>query len=101
MTFWPQMCRTYKELKSLDMEESSSSGNSKRIPQSAKATLSTRSPISDGSRNSMDRINGSGISPVTSNLSSKRITEILSEKNQSTRIESFREEEKVIKIDES
>ncbi|KAL2331992.1 hypothetical protein Fmac_019573 [Flemingia macrophylla] len=98
--------RTYKELKSQDMEESSSLGNSKRIQQSVKASLTkqpqnecTRSPFSDESRNSMDRTDGS----VASNGSSKRITETSSGsgRKQSKRGDSFREEESVIKIEES
>ncbi|CAJ1979232.1 unnamed protein product [Sphenostylis stenocarpa] len=101
--------RTYKEQKPQeDKEESSSSGHSKCIPRSIKASLSKhprsesmRSPVSDGPRNSSDRIDGSGISPVTSNGSSKRITEPLSGKKQSKRIDSFKEEEEVIKIEES
>ncbi|XP_061345399.1 protein SOSEKI 3-like [Gastrolobium bilobum] len=100
--------RTCKELKFQGIEESSSSGNSKCIPLSLKASLtkqptreSMRSPVSDGSRNSMDRIDGSCISPVTSNGSSKRITEPSSGKKHSKRIDSFREEEKVFKIEES
>ncbi|XP_020230985.1 protein UPSTREAM OF FLC [Cajanus cajan] len=97
--------RTSKELKSLDTEESSSSGNSNRVQQSVKASMTKqpliecmRSPISDGSRNSMDRTDGS----VPSNGSSKRIskTSLGSGRNQSKRVESFREEESVIKIEE-
>ncbi|KAG5119825.1 hypothetical protein AAZX31_12G167800 [Glycine max] len=102
--------RTSEELKSQDTEESSSSGNPKCVPQSVKASLTKqlpsecmRSPVSDGSRNSMDKTDGSGISPVPSNGSSKRITEPSSGfgRKQSKRVDSFREEERVIKIEES
>ncbi|ESW22139.1 hypothetical protein PHAVU_005G130600 [Phaseolus vulgaris] len=102
--------RTSTELKSQDMEESSSPGNSKCVPQSVKASLTNQSlgermisPVSDGSRNSMDRTNGSGISSAPSNGSSKRITETSSGsgRKQSKRIDSYREEERVIKIEES
>lgn len=98
VTSWPishvqQTCRTSTELKSQDTEELSSPANSKRMI----------SPVSDGSRNSMDRINGSDISSTPSNGSSKRITETSSGsgRKQSKRIDSFREEERVIKIEES
>jgi len=118
VTLWPmmfykinsQMCRTFKEQKPQEDKEesSSSSGHSKCIPRSIKASLSKhprsesmRSPVSDGPRHSSDRIDGSGISSVTSNGSSKRITEPLSLKKQSKRIDSFKEEEEVIKIEES
>lgn len=57
------------------------------------------SPVSDGSRNSMER----GISSVPSNGISKRVTETSSGsgRKQSKRVDSFREEERVIKIEES
>ncbi|KAG4985531.1 hypothetical protein GLYMA_12G081000v4 [Glycine max] len=100
--------RTFKEQKQQEDKEESSSGHSKCIPRSIKASLtkhprseSMRSPVSDGPRNSSDRIDGSGISPVTSNGSSKRITEPSTGKKQSKRIDSFKEEEEVIKIEES
>ncbi|KAJ1388995.1 Upstream of FLC [Sesbania bispinosa] len=54
---------------------------------------SMRSPVSEGSRNSMDRIDDL--------CSSKRIIEPSSRKEQSKRVDSFREEEVVIKIEES
>lgn len=102
------MCRTFKDQKPQEDKEESSSGHSKCIPRSIKASLtkhprseSMRSPVSDVPRNSSDRIDGSGISPVTSNGSSKRITEPLTGKKQSKRIDSFKEEEEVIKIEES
>ncbi|XP_057727800.1 protein SOSEKI 3-like isoform X1 [Arachis stenosperma] len=98
--------RSSEELKSQDIEESSS-GHSKCILQSVKASLtkqprseSMRYTVSDGPRKSMDRVDGSGVSPVPSYGSSKRITEPSSAKKQSKMIESF-EEEKVIKIEES
>lgn len=101
------MCRTYKDQKPQEDKEETSSGHSKCIPRSIKASLtkhprseSMKSPISDGPRNSSDRFDGSGISSVTSNGSSKRISEPSSGKKQSKRIDSFREEE-VIKIEES
>ncbi|XP_019414075.1 PREDICTED: protein UPSTREAM OF FLC-like isoform X1 [Lupinus angustifolius] len=98
--------RTNKELKPQEVKEESSSGHSKCIPRSIKASLtkharseSMRSPVSDGTRNSLDRNDGTSLSPVTSNGSSKRITEPSSGKKQSKRMDSFREEE-VIKIEE-
>ncbi|XP_020215176.1 protein UPSTREAM OF FLC isoform X2 [Cajanus cajan] len=99
--------RTYKDQKPEEYKEESSSGHSKCIPRSIKVSLtkqprseSMRSPVSDGPRNSSDRIEGSAISSVTSNGSSKRITEPSSGKKQSKRIDSFKEEEEVIKIEE-
>ncbi|KAG4961222.1 hypothetical protein GLYMA_13G322200v4 [Glycine max] len=102
--------RTSEELKSQDTEASSSLGNSKYAPQSVKASSTKqqpsecmRSPVSDGSRNSTDKTYGLGISPVPSIGSSKRITELSagSGRKQSKRVDSFREEERVIKIEES
>lgn len=61
-----------------------------------------RSPASDRPRNSSDGVDGSRtITPSVSNGASKRITEPFSAKNESKRLDSFREEEKVIKIEES
>ncbi|XP_058779763.1 protein SOSEKI 3-like [Vicia villosa] len=92
--------RTSKELKSQDMEESSCSRNSKCNSRPVKASSTTiRSPISDGSRNSADRANATYVLPVPSNGSCKSIPRPSSEKNQSTKINSCREE-KVIKIEE-
>ncbi|XP_019451399.1 PREDICTED: protein UPSTREAM OF FLC-like isoform X2 [Lupinus angustifolius] len=98
--------RTYKELKPPEDKEESSSGHSKCIPRSIKVSLSKqarnesmRSPISDGPRNSSDRIDGTSVSPVTSNGSSKRIIEPSLGEKQSKRVDSFREEG-VIKIEE-
>ncbi|KAE9593170.1 hypothetical protein Lalb_Chr19g0136931 [Lupinus albus] len=106
-SFNEEIERTYKELKPPEDKEESSSGHSKCIPRSIKASLSKqarsesmRSPISDGPRSSLDRIDGTSVSPITSNGSSKRITEPSSGKKQSKRMDSFREEE-VIKIEES
>ncbi|XLU49162.1 hypothetical protein S245_043976 [Arachis hypogaea] len=94
------MCRSSKELKSQDIEESSS-GHSKCILQSVKASLtkqprseSMRYTVSDGPRKSMDRVDGSGVSPVPSYRSSKRITEPSSAKKQSKMIESFEEKKR-------
>lgn len=102
------MCRACGELNSQEDKEEPSSGHSKCIPRSIKASLSKhprsesmRSPVSDGPRNSSDRIDGKSISPVTSNGSSRRITEPSTGKKQSKRIDSFKEEEEVIKIEES
>ncbi|KAF7805648.1 protein UPSTREAM OF FLC-like isoform X1 [Senna tora] len=102
-----QMCRTCGELTSQEDKHEQSSGHSKCIPRSIKASLSKhprsesmRSPVSDGPRNSLDRIDGKSISPVTSNGSSRRLTEPSTSKKQSKRIDSFKEEEKVIKIEE-
>ncbi|XP_073221671.1 protein SOSEKI 3-like isoform X1 [Cicer arietinum] len=99
--------RTSKELKSQNMEESSSLINSncssrpaKASPMTKPSSESIRSPISDGPRNSADRITNSGISSVPSNGSRKSITGHSSEKKQSSRLDSFREE-KVFKIEES
>ncbi|KAI4322326.1 hypothetical protein L6164_022031 [Bauhinia variegata] len=100
--------RSSTEANSQEDKEEASSGHSKCIPRSIKASLSRqqpsesmKSPVSDGPRSSSDRIDSSSISPVPSNGSSKRITEPSSGKKPSKRIDSFREEEKVIKIEES
>lgn len=96
-----QFYRTSKELNSQENEDSSSSRNSKCNSRPVKASSTTiRSPISDGSRNSADRTNESSVMPVPSNGGCKNITRPSSEKKQSTKINSFREE-KVIKIEES
>lgn len=99
--------RTNKEQKPKENEEEPSSGHSKCIPRSIKASLtkhprgeSMRSPISEGPRTSSDRIDGSCISAISSNSSSQRITEPSSGKKQPKRVDSFRENE-VIKIEES
>lgn len=100
--------RTSKQLDSVKDKEESNSGQSKCIPRSIKASLgkqgrseTMRSPVSDKPRNSSDRVDGSQtVSGSSSNGSSKRITESVSSKKPSKRLDSFREEEKVIKIEE-
>ncbi|KAH7862685.1 hypothetical protein Vadar_008090 [Vaccinium darrowii] len=89
----------------VDKEETNSVG-SKCIPRSIRASLSKqprsesmRSPLSEGPRISSD---GDEITPSMSNGSSRRITEPATGKQQSKRLDSFREEqEKVFKIEES
>ncbi|XP_054812767.1 protein SOSEKI 3 isoform X2 [Prosopis cineraria] len=99
--------RACRELNPQDDKEESSAGHSKCILRSIKASFSKhsrsesmRSPVSDGPRNSSDRTDGKSISPVTSNGSSKRITEPSTGKKQSKKIDSCKEEE-VIQIEES
>ncbi|XP_031401930.1 protein UPSTREAM OF FLC isoform X2 [Punica granatum] len=100
--------RTCKASDSADNGESIS-GRSKCIPLSIKGSLvkqprsdSLRSPLSDKPRKSSDRGDSFRTTPTsTSNTSSRRITEPLSGDKQSKRLGSFREEEKVIKIEES
>ncbi|KAJ8767998.1 hypothetical protein K2173_020938 [Erythroxylum novogranatense] len=99
--------RTNKQLDSAGDNDESTSGTSKCIPRSIKASISKhprsesmRSPNSDKPRNSAD---GAADSQTTrssaSNGSSKRITEPC--KRQPKKLDSFREdEEKVIKIEE-
>lgn len=90
-------------------KEESNSGQLKCIPRAIKASLgmqgrseAMRSPVPDKPRNSSDRVDSSQtVSGGTSNGSSKRITESVSSKKPSKRLDSFREEEKVIKIEES
>lgn len=98
--------RTCKQLDMIDDKEESTSGRSKCIPRSIKASLtkpprneSMRSPASDRPRNSSDGVDGSRtITPSVSNGASRRITEPSSARNES---DSFREDgEKVIKIEE-
>lgn len=62
-----------------------------------------RSPASDRPRNSSDGVDGSQtISPSVSIGASKRMTEpLIKKQSQSKRLDSFREEEKVFKIEES
>ncbi|KAJ7981062.1 Protein UPSTREAM OF FLC like [Quillaja saponaria] len=102
--------RMIRQLDSVDDKEASSSGNSKCIPRSIKASLnkqprseSMRSPAYDGPKISSDRFDGSGsVSPSLYNGSSKRITDPSLGKKQSKKSESFREDkDKVIKIEES
>ncbi|XP_024985953.1 protein UPSTREAM OF FLC [Cynara cardunculus var. scolymus] len=90
-----------------DKEEATAT-RTKCIPRSLKASLgkqpkseSMRSPISEGPRISSEGGTSSRIvSPCPSNGSSKRMTEPCSAKKQSGRLESFREEGSVIKIEE-
>ncbi|XVF68501.1 hypothetical protein PTKIN_Ptkin11bG0007600 [Pterospermum kingtungense] len=101
--------RSSKELDSAENNEESNSGRTKCIPRSIKASLSKqprsdsmRSPVSDKPRNSSDGVDNSrSILSSMSNGGSRRITEPASSKKQSKRMESFREEGKVIKIEES
>ncbi|KAL1323569.1 hypothetical protein AAHE18_13G025600 [Arachis hypogaea] len=97
--------RIYKEAKQEEDKEEPSSGHSKCIPRSITSLTKQlrseymKSPISDESRSSSDRIDSSCKSSVRSNGSSKRITEPLPGKKQSYKIDSFREDE-MIKIEE-
>ncbi|EEF38657.1 conserved hypothetical protein [Ricinus communis] len=102
--------RSCKQLDSAENNDESASGHSKCIPLAIKASISKqprsesmRSPVSDRPRNSSDGVDGSEtIHSSTSNGSSRRITDPLSGKKQSKKLDSFREEkEKVIKIEES
>nr|XP_011459917.1 PREDICTED: protein UPSTREAM OF FLC [Fragaria vesca subsp. vesca] len=98
-----------KKPDSIEEKEESTSGRSKCILRSIKASLNKqprsetmRSPISDKPRNSSDGVDGVQIStPTVSNGGSKRITDPSSVKKQSKRVDAFRgEKEKVIKIEE-
>ncbi|KAJ7947883.1 Protein UPSTREAM OF FLC like [Quillaja saponaria] len=102
--------RMRTQLDSVEDKEESSSGYSKCVPRSLKASLnkqprseSMRSPASDGPRISSDIFDGSGtVSPSIYNGSSKRFADPLLGKKLEKRSESFREEkDKVIKIEES
>ncbi|XVF05755.1 hypothetical protein REPUB_Repub05bG0199600 [Reevesia pubescens] len=101
--------RACKELDSAEDKEELNSGRTKCILRSIKASLSKqprsesmRSPVSEKPRNSSDGVDNSrSILSSISNGGSRRITEPISSKNQSKRLDSFREEEKVIKIEES
>lgn len=100
--------RIYKQLDPIEHKEESTSGRSKCIPRSIKTSLSKqprsesmKSPVSDRPRNSSDGADSSQtVAPIVSNGGSKRITEPSSGRKQSKRLDSFREEEKVIKIEE-
>ncbi|XP_022752914.1 protein UPSTREAM OF FLC-like isoform X2 [Durio zibethinus] len=100
--------RTCKELDSAEDKEELSLGRTKCIPRSIKASLSkqpriesVRCPVSEKPRKSHEGIDNScSILSSISNGGSRRITEPVSSKKQSKRLESFREEEKVIKIEE-
>ncbi|XP_065625773.1 protein SOSEKI 3 [Quercus suber] len=101
--------RICKQLDPIEHKEESTSGRSKCIPRSIKTSLSKqprsesmKSPVSDRPRNSSDGADSSQtVAPTVSNSGSKRITEPSSGRKQSKRLDSFREEEKVIKIEES
>ncbi|KAK8707797.1 hypothetical protein V6N13_058849 [Hibiscus sabdariffa] len=101
--------RTCKELESTEDKEETNSGSTKCIPRTIKASLSKqprsesmRSHSSDNPRNSSDRIdNPRSVSSNTSAGSSRRMTEPVVNHKQSKRLDSFREEEHVIKIEES
>ncbi|KAL2938496.1 Protein UPSTREAM OF FLC [Bienertia sinuspersici] len=101
--------RSSKQLESVDNHEEATSMKTKCIPRSIKTSLSKprseslRSPISDKPRVSSDggRESSRIISHDASNGSSKRMSEPSSAKNPSTRANSFREEEKIFKIEES
>lgn len=103
------ICRIYKQLDPIEHKEESTSGRSKCIPRSIKTSLSKqprsesmKSPVSDRPRNSSDGADSSQtVAPIVSDGGSKRITEPSSGRKQSKRLDSFREEEKVIKIEES
>ncbi|KAL6195841.1 hypothetical protein ACLB2K_031458 [Fragaria x ananassa] len=99
-----------KKPDSIEEKEESTSGRSKCILRSIKASLNKqprsetmRSPISDKPRNSSDGVDGVQIcTPTVSSGGSKRITDPSSVKKQSKRVDAFRgEKEKVIKIEES
>lgn len=89
-----------------DDKEETNTGRSKCIPRSIKASISKqprsesmRSPISEKPRISSDRVNNS--QPAAPSGSSKRtINSPVSGKMQSKQLGSFREEEKMIKIEE-
>ncbi|KAG8644676.1 hypothetical protein MANES_11G152200v8 [Manihot esculenta] len=102
--------RSCKQTESAENNDESTSGRSKCVITSMKASISKQprsesmgSPISDKPRNSSDEANGSeAMHSSTSNGNSKRITEPVSGKKQSKKLDSFREErEKVIRIEES
>ncbi|WCJ41593.1 hypothetical protein M5689_022454 [Euphorbia peplus] len=104
--------RLPKQLDSTEENDESTSGRTKCIPRSIKASIykqpkseSMRSPISDKPRNSSEGPDGGseGTHSCASNGSSRRITEPILTKKQGKKLDSFREEEKekVIKIEES
>ncbi|XP_052491342.1 protein SOSEKI 3 isoform X1 [Gossypium raimondii] len=101
--------RTCKELASTEEKEELNSGRTKCILRSVKASLSKqprsesmRSPVSENPRSSSDGINnlGSVLSSI-SNGDSRRTTESICSKKQSKTLDSLREDEKLIKIEES
>ncbi|KAJ8439287.1 hypothetical protein Cgig2_016835 [Carnegiea gigantea] len=101
--------RSSKQLDSADNEEETSSAGSKCIPRSIKASLirqprgeSMRSPHSDKPRVSSD--GGHELRMISYDAAdggSKRMTEPCNGKKPTTREDSFRDEEKIIKIEES
>ena len=101
--------RMCKQPDSVEDNGESTSGHSKCISQSIKASLSKqphgislRSPVSDKPRNSSDGVDGSQVIHYSlSNGGSQRITEPVPGKKQSKKLDSFREGERVIKIEES
>ncbi|KAI3461368.1 hypothetical protein Pfo_018031 [Paulownia fortunei] len=101
--------RSTEQFDSTEDKEEGSSTRTKCIPRSIKASLSKqprcesmRSPLSEGPRISSDRVESSRTTPGTSNGGSKRMTEPLSEKKQSSRPDSSRNHNgNVIKIEES
>ncbi|XVE59018.1 hypothetical protein DITRI_Ditri05aG0010700 [Diplodiscus trichospermus] len=101
--------RTCKELDSAEDKEDLNSGHTKCIPRSIKSSLSKhpksesmRSPVSEKPRNSSDGVDNSrSVVSCISDGGNRRITEPGSSRKQSKRLDSFREEEKVIKIEES
>ncbi|KAG6779961.1 hypothetical protein POTOM_016366 [Populus tomentosa] len=103
------LVRMCKQPDSVEDNGESTSGHSKCISQSIKASLSKqphcislRSPVSDKPRNSSDGADGSQVIHYSlSNGGSQRITEPVPGNKQSKKLDSFREEERVIKIEES
>lgn len=100
--------RSNKQFDLDEEKEETSTMHSKCIPRSIKASLakqprseSMRSPLSEGPRISSDGVESSrSITSNVSNGGSKRHTEPSSGKNQSRRMDSFRSEKDVIKIEE-
>ncbi|XP_055960286.1 protein SOSEKI 3 [Mercurialis annua] len=101
--------RTSKQADPVEDNDESTSGRSKCIPRSIKASISKhprsesmRSPISDKPRSSSDGPDGSATLHCTrSNGSSFRITDPTSSNKQTKKLDSFREEkETMIKIEE-
>ncbi|XP_065868109.1 protein SOSEKI 3 [Euphorbia lathyris] len=101
--------RISKQLDSTEENGESTSGRTKCIPISIKASISKqpktesmRSPVSDKPRNSSEGPDGSEAThSCASNGSSRRITEPILGKKQGKKLDSFREEkEKMIKIEE-
>ncbi|KAK4773635.1 hypothetical protein SAY87_028654 [Trapa incisa] len=97
--------RTCKDLDSMENGETAF-GRSKCTPLSIKSkqpiTDSLRSPLPDKPQQSSDRRDGCRTTPPsTSNASSRRISEPLLGDKHSKSLDSFRDEDKVIKIEES